>query len=117
MTEHNNILEKKPWTNIHEKNYTWLYNYMTSKYKNVDEFTFIDDYKRQLYKIINDNDNWQDGSKEALYYMIARYLYNFGHELTKKIQEKETLNQQDEQEIENYRPHDYFIDIINLLSI
>jgi len=128
MTEHNNILEKKPWTKVHEKNYTWLYNYMTSKYKDVDEFTFIDDYKRQLYKIINDNENWQDGSKEALYYMIARYLYNFGnkrysklysqygHELTKKIQEKETLNQQDEQEIENYRPHDYFIDIINEIN-
>jgi len=101
---------------------------MKTKYEKIDEFTFIDDYKRQLYKIINENENRQDGSNEALFYMIARYLYNFGnkrysklysqygHELTKKIQEKETMNEQDEKEIENYRPHDYFVDLIDKIN-
>ena len=128
LIETNKIL-KKPWTKQHEKTYTWLYNYMNDKYEDVDEFTFIDDFKRHLYKIINENNNWKDTSKEALYFMIARYLHNFGnkrysklysqygHDLTVKNQKKESENQQDEKEIENYRPHEYFVNIINEVNL
>jgi len=98
---------------------------MNKNYDDIDEFTFIDDYKRSLHKIISQNEKWKDTSKEALYFMIARYLHNFGnkrysklysqygHDLTLKNQDDEAKNKQDDNEIENYRPHDYFVKIIN----
>jgi hypothetical protein len=81
-----------------------------------------------LSKYIDGNTKWSDGSKEGLYFMIARYLYNkkdiknstrysqFGHDLTIKNNEKEEKNELDEKEKEFYRPHSYFENIINNIN-
>ena len=78
-----------------------------------------------LSKFIDENDKWSDGSKESLYFTIARYLYNendmryskiysqLGHNLTMKTKRKEENNELDEKEKEFYRPHEYFEEIIN----
>jgi len=119
----------KPWTTIHEKKYTWLYNYLI-KNSNIksSKTEYIDLNKRMLSKYINENNNWSDGSKEGLYFMIARYLYNkndiknysrysqFGYDLTVKNNEKEEKNELDEKEKEFFRPHEYFEEIINNIS-
>jgi hypothetical protein len=119
----------KPWTTIHEKKYTWLYNYLI-KNSNIksSKTEYIDLNKRMLSKYINENKNWSDGSKEGLYFMIARYLYNkndiknssrysqFGYDLTVKNNEKEEKNELDEKEKEFFRPHEYFEEIINNIS-
>ena len=44
--------KKRPWTKDHEKTFTWLYNYMQSKYDNVDKENFIEMNKRELMSII-----------------------------------------------------------------
>ena len=88
-------LKLKPWTAIHEKKYTWLYNYLINNSNiKTSKTEYIDLNKRMLSKYINENKNWSDGSKEGLYFMIARYLYNkndiknssrysqFGYDLT-----------------------------------
>jgi hypothetical protein len=119
----------KPWTAIHEKKYTWLYNYLIDN-TNIKSLKteYIDLNKRMLSKYIDGNTKWSDGSKEGLYFMIARYLYNkkdiknstrysqFGHDLTIKNNEKEEKNELDEKEKEFYRPHSYFENIINNIN-
>lgn len=115
----------KNWTEINEKNYTWLYNYMKTIQNNLDEFMFIDDNKRTIMSIIENNNNWSSSSKEALLFTVAKYLKNFGnkryaklysekaYEYMQKNRNKENENKQDEKEIINYRDHDYFIKIID----
>jgi hypothetical protein len=114
----------KEWSKINEANYKWLYGYMNENYKDIDEFTFIDSYKRSLMGIIENNDNWGDSSKEALLFTVGKYLKLFGNEkygklysdkgreYMMKIRDVEGENKQDEKEIENYRNRDYFINIL-----
>jgi len=68
--------KKRPWTKDHEKTFTWLYNYMQSKYDNVDKENFIEMNKRELMSIIEKNPAWGDSSMESMFFMITRYLYN-----------------------------------------
>ena len=122
-------LKLKPWTDKHQKNYLWLYNYIkTNNYKEANENNYIETYKKYLMSIIENNKKWSDGSKEQLLFMISRYLYNIGenryqklyaqagHNLTLKIKNKEEQNEQDEKEKENYREHSYFEDILNNIN-
>ena len=44
--------KKRPWTKDHNKTFTWLHNYMKSKYDNVDKDNFIEMNKRELMSII-----------------------------------------------------------------
>ena len=115
----------KNWSEINEKNYTWLFNHMKKSNDNLDEFMFIDDNKRNIMSIIENNNNWSDSSKEALLFTVSKYLKNFGNqryaklysqkafEYMQKNRNKENENKQDEKEIVNYRDHDYFENIIN----
>ena len=68
----------KEWSKQDEQKYTWLYNYVNSKYENVYEISYIDDMKRQLMSIIEKNENWSISSKESLLFMVAKYLKLFG---------------------------------------
>ena len=44
-------LKLKPWTDKHQKNYLWLYNYIkTNNYKEANENNYIETYKKYLYK-------------------------------------------------------------------
>lgn len=127
---YNNIYMKfdKNWSEINEKNYTWLYNYMKKTNDDLDEFTFIDDNKRNIMSVIENNIKWSDASKESLLFTVAKYLKNFGNQRYAKLysekaykymqknRNKENENKQDEKELINYRDHEYFIKIIDDIS-
>lgn len=124
------MTEKKlNWSNQHIKLYNMLYNYVKTIYKATKE-DYIIKYKRYLMKIIEDNEKWSNASKEALYFMISRYLSinqktdhhyikfysTAGYDLLKKKQKQEEKNEQDEKEKENYKDHDYFINLLNSID-
>ena len=122
---------KKPWSAAHEKKYSMLYNYYKTIKPNIDEFTFIEDNKRHLHSVIEKNDNWGNSTKEGLYFMVARYLENFdkknikyvkiykqyGYNLMQLNRQKENNNLQDDKEIENYKSHEYFINLLNNINL
>ena len=118
--------KKRPWTKDHEKTFTWLYNYMKSMYDDVDKENFIEMNKRELMSIIEKNPAWGDSSMESMFFMITRYLYNknnndryvklyqsAGKQLKDKTKNKEGKNELDENEKVNYRPYEYFKNIID----
>jgi hypothetical protein len=120
---------KKEWSAVNDKNYMWLYNYLKTIYgEDLDEYEFIDKYKRQIMSIIEKNDKWSDGSKEALLFTCAKYLKLFGNErygkmyseagykYLQKNREKEGENKQSDKEILNYRDHEFFEDILNSIN-
>ena len=118
----------KPWTKVHIKNYKWLYNFIKKTDPTADENNFIEKDRRGLMTMIENNTDWKDGSKESLLFMIARYLHNHGdnrysklysskgHEYTLKIRGKEDDNKLDDREVENFRTHDFFENIINNIN-
>ena len=120
----------KSWSGSHEKLYSMLYNYYKTIKPDLDEFTFIENNKRHLKSVIENNSKWGNSSKESLFFMVARYLENFdnknekyvkiykqaGYDLMKSNRDKENNNKQDEKELENYRTHDYFINILNSIK-
>lgn len=120
----------KDWSKNDETRYTWLYNYIVRLYpdKDIDEFEYIDTYKRKLMSIIENETKWSDGSKESLLFMVAKYLRNFGNkkysklysekgfEYMQKNRSKENENKQDEKESENYRDHQYFLNILDSIN-
>ena len=119
--------KKKEWTDIHQKKYDWLYNYVKTIHPTAKKDNYIDIYKRQLLKIVNDNKAWGNGSKEGIYFMIARWLYNIqdrysktysdaGFNLLKESKEKEGENELDEKEKINYRPHIYFTNLLQSID-
>jgi len=118
------------WSIQHKKLYNMLYNFMMKQDKNINESTFIIDNKDKLLEIIN-NSIYANSTKESLFFMIARYLEincidddkniklfkEAGYKITQIIKDKENDNVQDTKEKENYRPHQYFIDILNSIDI
>ena len=63
----------KPWTKNHITNYNWLYNWYIKTYdKDAIKESFIDDNKRKLMGLIENNDSWSMSSKESLLFMVAR---------------------------------------------
>ena len=40
------------WSKQHEKLHSMLYNYMNKNFKNINEYSFINENKRQLMSII-----------------------------------------------------------------
>lgn len=122
------MTEKKlNWSNQHIKLYNMLYKYVKIINENANKDDYIIKYKRNLHTIITDNKKWSNSSKEALFFMISRYLSinhkndhhyikyysSKGYELLKDKQKQEEKNEQDEKEKENYKDHEYFINILN----
>ena len=115
----------RPWTKQHDKKYIWLYNYMKEKDNTLNKDNYIKLNKRNIGSQIENNKDWSDGSKENLLFMIGRWLYNNGFkkdgeyysnkgkEYTKKIADNTEENKLDEKEEQNFREHQYFIDLIN----
>ena len=62
------------WSKNDESRYNMLYSYLNSKLPDLDEFTFIEDKKRAIMSQIEYNKNWKDTTKEALLFMVAKYL-------------------------------------------
>ena len=115
------------WSNAHEARYNALFNY----FKNILQLNITrEDYiekmnKREIFKYIMDNAKWTDGTKESYLLMVARKLNILknhrqakqfseqGFEFMKSRGDVEGNNQLDEREKESWRPHQYFIDILN----
>ena len=59
------------WTDLHKKKYLWLFKYLTTlddKYKTLNQDDFLLKFnKRTLIKIVKDNPNWGDSSKESIF--------------------------------------------------
>jgi len=55
------------WSKQHEKLYSMLYNYMNKNFKNINEYSFINENKRQLMSIIEKNNNWSSSSKKVYF--------------------------------------------------
>ena len=117
--------KKRPWTKQHDKKYIWLYNYMKEKDNTLNKDNYIKLNKRNIGSQIENNKDWSDGSKENLLFMIGRWLYNNGFkkdgeqysnkgkQYSKKIADNTEENKLDEKEEQNFREHQYFIDLIN----
>jgi hypothetical protein len=124
MDKTKKAIKLKPWSEIHKKKYEWLYNYILKTYPEAKKETYIDIYKRQILSIIKNNSSWGNSSKEGLYFMVGRYLDNKndryaktykeeGFKLMKANQEKENENELDDKEKENFRTHEYFLNILS----
>jgi hypothetical protein len=112
---------KKPWSDLHQKKLIWLYNWYTNNYDSQANIeTFIDKNKRKLMTLILNNKDWSIASKEALLFMIARYLYNIknndryvklyaqsAYDLLQEKNKLEGLNELDQKEIENHKPIEF----------
>lgn len=120
-------ITKKPWTTQHVAKYNWLFNWFSKENENANKETFIDENKRQLLSLIENNNSWADGSKEGLLFMISRYLFNknnkdryvklyseAGFKLLQKKEEKEQRNELDDKEKENHRSIEYLRNILEL---
>ena len=122
------------WTDLHKKKYLWLFKYLTTlddKYKTLNQDDFLKKFnKRTLIKIVKDNPNWGDSSKESIFFTLARWLEindkksNFiqqfkqlGHELKAKRDKLDGENKLDAKEKENIQPYDYFVNILNSINI
>ena len=118
---------KKPWTDSHQKRYNSLFNYITDTLKlKYNKESYLTDHKKEIFKLIEISPIWKDGTKESYFFMVSRYLFNLnnldkyvkifsdaGFKLMVKTQENTGNNELDEKEIENYRPREFFINIIS----
>ena len=113
------------WSKNDKSRYSMLYTYLKTKIKDLDELTFIDEKKRGIMSQIENNKNWADTTKESLYFMVAKHLKlsndlrysklysQKGYDLMMENRKKESDNKQDDKEIENYRSHEFLLDVID----
>jgi hypothetical protein len=127
-------MTNKKWTIIHQNRYSSLYKYLKVELNmDINYDDFIETLKRQLMSIVEkskkpDNNNYSDGTKENWLFMIARYLHLYGDDRYSKIyseaafkymknnKDKEKDNKLDKKEELNYRPREYFINILNSID-
>ena len=127
------MTQQKTWSNIHQKRYVWLFNWLKSDQDliKVPADLSIGNYLKRLstttlVKAIQNNKSWGMSSKEGIFFMIARwfevndpkngeisYLKTLGFDIKTKRDEDEGENQLDEKEKEHYRDQDYFTNILN----
>jgi hypothetical protein len=119
-------MKTKPWSIQHKQRYTWLFNYISENYNDAEEETYIDNNRRELMSIIENNENWSSSTKQGFLFMISRYLFNKnnsdryiklysekGYQLLQKSKTDDEKNEQDDKEMINYRDNDYFVKILN----
>ena len=123
-------MKEKPWTQSHIERYRSLYNNLikTPKYSNWKFDSYIEDHSRIVEAHIRDNPDWAIGTKELYMFMIARYLYTkkkyrkskrfseLGHDYTKQNDAMTGQNRLDDKELENFRTHEYFLNIISTFN-
>jgi len=121
-------IKLKNWSAKHQEAYKWLFNYYKTINEEADFDNYIDKDRKYLMTVIENNPNWSDSSKERLLFMVSRYLHNKGKvrysniyqkkgiEYIKKKNEVEYKNQLDDKELLNFRPHDYFVNILKTID-
>ena len=113
------------WSKNDKSRYSMLYTYLKTKIKDLDELNFIDEKKRGIMSQIENNKNWADTTKESLYFMVAKHLKlsndlrysklysQKGYDLMMENRKRESDNKQDDKEVENYRSHEFLLDVID----
>jgi hypothetical protein len=116
------------WSKNDKSRYSMLYSYLKTKIKDLDELTFIDEKKRGIMSQIENNKNWADTTKESLYFVVAKYLKlsndlrysklysQKGYDMMMENRKRESRNKQDDKEIENYRSHEFLLDVIDNIT-
>jgi hypothetical protein len=128
------MTQRKTWSDIHQKRYVWLYNWLKSDQDliKIPMDINVGNYLKRLtittlVKAIQKNKSWGSSSKEGIFFMIARwfevndltpnneidYIKKLGFDIKTKRDEEEGENKLDEKEQEHYRDHEYFIKILN----
>ena len=121
---------KTDWTPAHQKRYNAIYGYLTkSLHLDINKDDFVNTMnKRLLFKYIMENPKWAESTKENYLFGIARklnILKNYrqakwfseqAHELQVKRGEEEGLNGLDLKEQESWRPHQYFVNLLESLK-
>ena len=118
---------KKPWTKQHVAKFNMLYNWFVKNHN--DKATvenYISENKRKLMTLI-DKSHWGMGTKEGMYFMISRYLFNknnndkyvklyaqAGFDLKQEKDKLEGKNELDEKEKENLRSIEYLENCLEL---
>jgi hypothetical protein len=115
------------WSTTDEQRKKFLFNKIIKRYqinKNINENNYIEKYVNYLPKIIQ-NLEYSEATKEAIYYMITKFLEINGNKEAAKIyrqisfqymiknKNKEKNNEQNEKERINYRTNSYFLKILN----
>ena len=124
------------WSENDEKRKIWIYNYLIRTQTNIklnptwtkDDFLKYIDIKK-LEPIIEAT-QWGLSTRAAAYFTISKYLQindpkninidfikNIAYKLKIEIQEKDGDNQLDEKEEANYRPQNYFRDILDNIDV
>ena len=124
------------WSENDEKRLIWLFNHLNKPHMNIklnptwtkDDFLKYIDIKK-LEHII-DSTQWSISTKAAAYFTISKflqinhpqnpnidYIKQIAYKLKIEIQEKDGDNQLDEKEQENYRPQNYFRDILDNIDV
>ena len=116
------------WSKANESVYSMLHTYLKTKIKDIDEFTFITDHKRQIMGLVEANPSWKSSTIENVMFTIAKFLklksdFRYaklysqkGYEYMIKNREIESHNKQDEKEIKNYRDRQFFINVLDTID-
>ena len=117
----------KPWTKQHVSKFNMLYNWFIKTYDNkATKDNLIPENKRKLMTLI-DKSHWGMGTKEGMYFMISRYLFNknnndkyvklyaqAGYDLKQAKDQIEGKNEFDDKEKENHRSIEYLENCLEL---
>jgi hypothetical protein len=119
------------WSPAHEERYSAIYSYLKNglQLKNINKEDYISTITpRTLFKYIMDNPKWATSTKENYLFTVARklnilkntrnakFFSEQAHQLQVKRGEDEGHNGLDEKEKENWRPHQYFVDLLKTLK-
>ena len=118
------------WTPAHQTRYNTVYSYLKKDLKlDINKDDYVEKIcNRLLFSYIVDNDKWSDSTKENYLFSIARklnilkkkryakYFTDKAIEYKVRREELEGQNGLDDKEKENWKPHEYFVNLINSLK-
>lgn len=117
------------WTKAHQERYDAIYSYLKKLELDINKDDYIENINyRHLFKYIIENPKWADSTKESYLFTIARKLNILkkkrhakwfseqAYQLQVKRTEEEGKNGLDIKEELNWRPHSYFVDLIETLK-
>ena len=118
------------WTPALQTKYNAIYSYLKNTLKlDVNKDDYVETIShRQLFHYILDNDKWSDSTKENYMFAIARKLNILKKKRYAKIfpdkavelktirEELEGQNGLDAKELANWKPHDFFVNLIDTLK-
>ena len=118
------------WTPALQTKYNAIYSYLKNTLKlDVNKDDYVEKINnRQLFHYILDNDKWSDSTKENYMFAIARKLNilkkkRYAKIFTDKAVELKTIREElegqnglDAKELANWKPHEFFVNLIDTLK-